>query len=271
MKQLFAILFLFLLIPAGYAQQQDSVTIRGRVTDYSGQPIDSASIWWQNPQFDDVIEAITGKDGYYTARVPKGKYQNVGSIYLPSYAHVAMKSSLPEAEHRLEFWAWDFIADRDTTLNIRYHRMEAYGMRVFRIPGAMPAYQIYVRPMSLTRFYRWMKEAKPESLVHGEKIGNIKQEKQDKKAKECQLAPRPEQLKATVWIDGEEVPVLIKQEIKEYFDANEYGNAYLLTVDFPKLQKAELPYHVFKVELTDLENGDRGEGLYYMEKETYVK
>lgn len=63
MKQLFAILFLFLLIPAGYAQQQDSVTIRGRVTDYSGQPIDSASIWWQNPQFDDVIEAITGKDG----------------------------------------------------------------------------------------------------------------------------------------------------------------------------------------------------------------
>lgn len=85
------------------------------------------------------------------------------------------------------------------------------------------------------------------------------------------MAPRPEQLKATVWIDGEEVPVLMKQEIKEYFDANEYGNAYLLTVDFPKLQKAELPYHVFKVELTDLENGDRGEGLYYMEKETYVK
>lgn len=32
-----------------------------------------------------------------------------------------------------------------------------------------------------------------------------------------------------------------------------------------------LPYHIFKVEMKDLENGDRGEGLYYMEKETYVK
>ena len=40
-----------------------------------------------------------------------------------------------------------------------------------------------------------------------------------------------DKLKAIVWIDGEEVPVLMKQEIKEYFDATEYGNAYLLTVD----------------------------------------
>ena len=31
-----------------------------------------------------------------------------------------------------------------------------------------------------------------------------------------------------------------------------------------------LPYHVFKVELEDLDNGDRGEGIYYMEKEQYV-
>lgn len=153
MKQIIFLLFL-LSCTAVYAQQQDSVTIHGRVTDYNGQPIDSASIWWQNPQFNDIIEAITDKDGHYTARIPKGKYQSAASIYLPSYAHIAMKSGLPETEHRLEFWAWDFIADRDTTLDIRYHRMEAYGLRAFRIPGAMPTYQIYVRPMSLTRTYQ---------------------------------------------------------------------------------------------------------------------
>ena len=141
MKQIIFLLFL-LFCTAVYAQQQDSVTIHGRVTDYNGQPIDSASVWWQNPQFNDIIEAITDKDGHYTARIPKGKYQSAASIYLPSYAHIAMKSGLPETEHRLEFWAWDFIADRDTTLDIRYHRMEAYGLRAFRIPGAMPTYQI---------------------------------------------------------------------------------------------------------------------------------
>lgn len=80
--------------------------------------------------------------------------------------------------------------------------------------------------------------------------------------------PRPGQLKVTVWIDGEKIPVLMKQEIKEYFDSNEYGNAYLLTVDMPKHPKKDLPYRIFKVELEDMENGDRGEGLYYMEKET---
>ena len=179
MKQIIFLLFL-LSCTAVYAQQQDSVTIHGRVTDYNGQPIDSASVWWQNPQFNDIIEAITDKDGHYTARIPKGKYQSAASIYLPSYAHIAMKSGLPETEHRLEFWAWDFIADRDTTLDIRYHRMEAYGLRAFRIPGAMPTYQIYVRPMSLTRTYQWMKETKPESLVHGENLSDIEQQEQNR-------------------------------------------------------------------------------------------
>ena len=61
----------------------------------------------------------------------------------------------------------------------------------------------------------------------------------------------------------------MKQEIKEYFDATEYGNAYLLTVDMPKHQKNySTPTEYLKLELTDLENGDRGEGLYYMEKRT---
>ena len=121
MKQIIFLLFL-LSCTAVYAQQQDSVTIHGRVTDYNGQPIDSASVWWQNPQFNDIIEAITDKDGHYTARIPKGKYQSAASIYLPSYAHIAMKSGLPETEHRLEFWAWDFIADRDTR-----HTLSSYG------------------------------------------------------------------------------------------------------------------------------------------------
>lgn len=264
------LLFLLLLFCSTVnAQQQDSVTIRGQVTDYDGQPIDSCSIFWQSSSFDDIKEAITDKSGCYTARIPKGKYQSVGAINLPTYPHT-VKPGLSEADQRLEFWAWDFIADRDTTLDIRYHRMEVYGLRAFRIPGAMPAYQIYVRPMSLTRFNNWMKEAKPESIQHGENLDDIGQKALTEQAKARNLAPHADELKVTVRIDGEEVSVLMKQEIKEYYDANEYGNAYLLTVDMPKHSK-QLPYHIFKVELTDLGNGDRGEGLYYMEKENYYK
>lgn len=271
MKQLLSLLIL-LFCATTYAQQQDSVTIRGRVTDFHGQPIDSCTVNWNTPRFDAVVGTVTNKDGYYTIRIPKGKYRSVYAIYQPTYAHTALKNGLlPESEHRLEFWGWDFIADRDTTLNIRYHRMEAYGLRVFRIPGAMPTYQIYVRPMSLTRTYAWMKAAKPASMRNGEDLSGIEQQSESKEAKDLTMAPHAKQLKATVWIDGEEVPILMKQEIKEYTNANEYMTAYLLTVDLPKQPERDLPYRVFKVEVEDLENGDRGEGLYYMEKENYIE
>lgn len=267
--KLILLFILFFLYSAGYAQQRDSVTIRGQVTDYNGQPIDSCSIFWQSPSFDDIKQAITDKNGYYTTRIPKGKYQSMGAINMSTYPHT-VKPRLAEKDQRLEFWAWNFIADRDTTLNIRYHRMEVYGLRIFHIPGGMPTYQIYVRPMSLTRTLQWQKEEK-SSLVHAQDLSKIEQTGLSKQAKGVLLAPSADKLKAIVWIDGEKVPVLMKQEIKEYFDATEYGNAYLLTVDMSKHQKNILPYRIFKVELTDLENGDRGEGLYYMEKENYIK
>lgn len=226
----------------------DSVTINGRVTDYENHPLNNVSVSWARPDFSEVSVTLTDKNGNYTIRLPKGKYHSMGALNMDEY--IIAKSTLPDEDQRLEFWGWDFIADRDTTLNIQYHRMEAYGLRAFRIPGATPAYQIYVRPMSLTRAQAWMKAGKPKAAI---------------------LAPKPEQLKAIVWINGEEVPILMKQEIKEYFAPDEWGNAYLLTVDLPKKSNASFPYHIFKVELTDLENGDRGEAIYYMEKETYVK
>lgn len=135
-----------------------------------------------------------------------------------------------------------------------------------------PTYQIYVRPMSLTRHLQWQKKARPEQIVHKQdNINNLEQKALRKQAEGTLLAPPADKLKATVRIDGEEVPILMTQEIKEYFDATEYGNAYLLTVDMPKQRKSNLPYRIFQVELTDLENGDRGEGLYYMEREDYVE
>ena len=245
----------------------DSVTIRGTVSDFNGNPVENCTVMWQNPSFDDVIQVLTDSQGHYSTRIPKGKYQSMAAVRLDDYPHTA-KASVSDADQRLEFWAWDFIADRDTTLDIRYHRMEVYGLRAFRIPGGMPTYQIFVRPMSLTRFQQVMKQG--YDAKHGKDLSQIQQETSSKNAKGIFTAPHADQLKATVWIDGEEVPVLMKQEIKEYYESDEYGNAYLLTVDRPK-RTTDLPYHIFKVELEDMEYGERGEGLYYMEKDSYVK
>lgn len=122
--------------------------------------------------------------------------------------------------------------------------------------------------MSLTRLQQIMKQ--DFDTRNGGDLSEIRLGTTQEDAKGIIMAPHTGQLKATVWIDGEEVPVLMKQEIKEYFGAKEYGNAYLLTVDRPKCETG-LPYHIFKVELEDMEYGERGEGLYYMEKNSYVK
>ena len=248
---------------------KDSVTIRGTVTNYDGIPLDSVTVMWQSPSFNSVVQALTDKSGKYEARVPVGKYQSLIAVNFSRYTHFA-KPELPKEERCLEFWAWDFIADHDTTLDIRYDRMEVYGMRVFRIPGGMPAYQIYVRPMGLTRFQKWMDEAKDKSLIRGQVLDPKDNQEINVNAEGVLLAPPMDQLQARIWVDGEEVPILMKQEVKEYISKDQWHNAYLFTVNMPQAT-TDRPYCIFKMELTDLDNGDRGEGLYYLEKENYTQ
>ena len=253
--KLFALLMLVINATIALAQtSSDSVLISGRVTDFNGLPIDSCTVLWQNERFEPIAQALTDSGGFYSVSVSKGKYNSVTAVYWPSYAQNAMTNGLPVSEHRLEFWGWNFIADRDTTLNIRYHRMEAYGLHAFYIPGATPAFQIYVRPMSLTRTYEWM----------------VKQQTNTNDTKSVKLSPSVDKIRVRVEIDGKEVAILHKQEIEEYISDNQIFNAYLLTVEKPQ-HITNWPYWVIKVELTDLENGDCGEGLYYMEKPIYVK
>lgn len=269
MKRFFVVLGLFLPLMATAQTLEDSVTITGRVTDFHGNPIDSCSVYWTSPDFEPLKEVVSNKEGYYKARLKKGKYLSMAAIYSSSYTHNASKNGWPESKQRLEFWAWNFIADRDTTLDIRYHRMEAYGIHAFYVAGAMPAYQIFVRPMSLTRFFAFQKKY-PESVERAQNVSGVVQKAQQNNVRIDGLSPSAKDLKVRVWIDGEEVSLLKKQEIEEYVNTHESENAYLLTVDRPK-HRTNLPYIIFKVELTDLVNGDQGEGYYYMEKDDFVK
>lgn len=223
------------------------VTIKGHVTDYQNNPLDSVSVQWLNQQFSkELVNTLTDKNGYYEARVKKGRYFSMGALNMSQYPKNA-DSTLPEQDLRLEFWGWNFIADRDTTFNIQYHRFEVYGLNVFRIQGGTSAYTIYCRPMSLTRglYYR----TNPTSRMR--------------------LAPSPENLKVTVTIDDEEVAVLSKQEVEEYWSDTESSNAYILTTDLPKKRHSR-PYLIIRVQMTDLENGDMGEATYFFEKKEYM-
>lgn len=250
-----------------YAQMPtDSVLINGIVSDYNGNCIGNCSVMFQNSNFDVLYETKTDINGRYLISIPKGKYSNMGAINMDTYPHT-MKPDTENKDLRLEFWGWNVIADRDTTINIRYHRMEVYGLHVFQIPGAVPAYQIYFRPMSLTRF---LSNKSISNARYKEDLSGIVQSISSDSAKCDNIAPSINKVEIKVWIDGEEVPILMKQQIKEYYDAVEYGIAYYLTVG-ESMKNISLPYRIFKVELADIENGDRGEALYYLEKTDYIE
>lgn len=266
--KLLSILALFFYLNSNvYAQiRKDLVTITGRVSDYKGNPIDNCSVMFQNSNFDVLYETKTDEKGKYQIDIPKGRYNNISAINMDTYPHT-MKHGTKNEDLRLEFWGWNFIADRDTTLNIQYNRMEAYGLHVFQVPGGVPAYQIYVRPMSLTRF---LTNKGIQNAQHKEDLSNIAQMSSADTAKCDNIAPAIDKAGIKVWIDGEEVDVLMKQQIKEYYEATEYGIAYYITVNRPE-KSTTLPYKIFKIELTDLENGDKGEAIYYLEKTNYIE
>lgn len=229
-----------LLLAACSRQQPETVTITGRVTDFDGNPLDSVTVGWMNPAFDGQYYTTTDSDGRYCARIPKGRYASAGGLNMSEY--VITGSTLPEAEQRLEYWHWNYIADRDTVSDFRYHRLEVYGIHAFQIPGGTPGFMLYFRPMSLTRFQTWVRAGRP--------------------AGDNALTPPLDSARIEVTIDGDSVPIRLAQPVKEYFDNENWSGAYLLFVDRPAKHH---PVKTFRIVMKDLSNGDKGEGSYTLE------
>lgn len=241
MKNHFACLALALAACA--FEGPEMVTISGCVTDFDGQPLDSVTVGFMNPAFDGQYYAVTDADGRYAARIPRGRYAYAGGIDMKAYPNAG--SVLPEADQRLEFWHWNFIADRDTTLDFRYHRLEVYGVNAFQVQGAARGYTVYFRPMSLTRFQRWVRAGKP--------------------AGDNALAPPVDSARIEVAIDGKPVAIRMAQQVREYFDDENWSGAYLLFVDRPKKGAS---VRNFRIVMEDLATGDKGEAGYTLEDET---
>lgn len=221
----------------------EMIIVTGRVTDYAGNPLDSVTVGWLNPAFSGQYYATTDADGRYAARIPKGRYAYAGGIDMAEYPNAG--SVLPAAEQRLEYWHWNFLAERDTVSDFRYHRLEVYGVNAFQIQGAAPGYTLYFRPMSLTRSQRWERAGRP--------AGN------------AALAPPIDSARIEVTIDGERVAVRMAQQVKEYFGEGSWSGAYLLFVDRPKENSA---VKNFRIVMEDLGNGDKGEAIYTLEEQT---
>ena len=243
MKKTFIFLLLICSINLQGHAQNDSITISGIVTDFEGHPVDSALVEVKYSNFKTAYETHTNKEGKYKLQVKKGTYLALGAIKMSEYPIAG--STLPKNEQRLEFWAWNVIAKENLIFNIRYHRLEIYGVNVFKIQGATPGFTIYCRPMSLTRGF-----SQP-----------------DKNLNFIDLCPPPQELDVNVKINGKPVVVNMKQKVQEYV-VNGICFGYLLHVDFPA-ESTNTNYDIFHIEMTDLKNGDKGEAITLKMKDNY--
>lgn len=231
--------------------QNNTITISGRVTDFEGSPIDSCRVDVLYSNFSRAYSVWSDKDGYYSIpNVKKGKYMAIYAIRPKEYPR-ALK--VTEKDMKLEYWAWNIIADKDLTINPRYHRLELYGTTAFKQNGGYPTMMLYTRPMSLGRM-----------LSYGE---DIYKDKGVAEKKQVDISAEPNEIEFKVYAD--DVPIAIRsiQPVEEYVGGRRMM-AYLLYVDLPKRKPEK--YCIFRIEAYNRAwGGEKGENAYFYEVPNY--
>lgn len=239
-------LFLFFIVFISYSYSQETVTIKGQVTDFEGNVIDSCDVCLLNTRFEPVYKTQTDSKGNYILdKVEKGKYMGMYAIRSQEYP---TRNLVSDENKRLEYWAWNVIADRNLEINPRYHCLELYGTNVFKIEGAYPGMIIYTRPMSLGKFLNRIDKDNPKVDV---------------------LSVLPEHLKIKVFADQEELIINSVQPVMEYTGENNVPmRAFLISVSTPK-NKPDKPYIIFRIEAENTEFGEKGENVYFYQINDY--
>lgn len=255
-KLFFTIMFSFSLVATiGCAEKKqniDTVTISGQVADFDGNPIDSSVVQLLHKDFTVAYETYSDKAGYYTLKsVEKGKYMAMYAIRPKEYPR---ENAVSEEDMRLEFWAWNVIADKNLTINPRYHRLELYGFQVFDVSGGPPYLMAYVRPMSLGKYLSYAKDIYLDKS-QAEKVANISVQAND--------------IEFKLSADNEALTIHSVTPIEEYVGENNQSiTGFFLQFDRPK--EFSNTYCIFKIEATHkLFGEEKGENLYFYEFKDY--
>jgi Carboxypeptidase regulatory-like domain len=213
----------------------ESVTISGRVTDFKDQPIEGASVELKDSRFETVAKAMSGKDGRYSLAAPKGQYM----------ALLAVKDYQVKF---LEYWAWTVPAVHDLEINPRFDRLEVYAINAWRPQGGYPSYQVYFRPMSLTRVTKKITEAGGM-----ENLGKLPL---------LDIAPELAAKNIQVTVDGQPVKILKVNKVREAAGPSQDMIGYVIQTDLSE-NKTAGEYSLITITLTDVETGEMGEGAVF--------
>jgi hypothetical protein len=238
-----------------FAQSGNTITISGQVTDFEGNSIDSSVVILMHRDFSTAYETYSNEMGYYILdNVEKGQYMAMYAMRLKEYPR---SNAVSEENMRLEFWAWNVIADKDLTINPRYHRLELYGFQIFEVMGGAPYLMAYVRPMSLGKYLAYEKDI------------YLNKEKAEKVA---DISAEPENIEFKIYAGNEPLTIHSVQPLIEYGGEDNQGiRNFFLQFDRPKEFSAG-DYCIFRIEATHNHNVfgvEKGENLYFYELKRY--
>ena len=253
MKSLKNILLVLTILFFSNVSSQNTVRLYGKVTDFNNNPVDSASVWLKNKinglalkdkrkLFDNAYETLTDKNGNFSIEVEKGTY----------YCLYAIKES-DYGKTKLEYWAWNLPIYDDLEINPQYDRLEVYGMNGFEPQtGPFETYQIFFRPMSLTKALKLPKKITSEMIDIAPKV--IKEE----------------DLK--VQINGVDAKIVSLNRVKEY-SRKKYMYGYFLQILKPKNGQINIPtsqmvkgYDKISITLHSTETNEKGKGEYFLKR-----
>lgn len=138
-------------------------TIRGKITNKFGDPIEKAIVALKGKKFEDLYTTHTNEYGNYELDVENREYP-----YL-----FAVKDYKVD---NLEFWCQDINLKDDIEINASIDKLEIYGLKAFKIDGGYPALMIYFRPMSLVNYLKGSSDIFPNLDSIEVKINNEKSE-----------------------------------------------------------------------------------------------
>lgn len=212
------------------------VRIHGTVTNFAGEPLAGAEVHLKRDDFSDASRAVTDSQGRYSMLVPAGRY-----LALAAVRDYQVKN--------LEYWAWNVPADADVEINPRVDRIEVYALNAWRPQGAYPSYQVYCRPMSLTKV-----TAAFVAAGGMEGLGKLPV---------LDIAPELDNGNVEATVDGERVEVLVVSRVKEASGPNQCMCGYVIQLAMPKSKPAG-KHAVIDIVLTDPKTGEKGEGCLFV-------
>jgi hypothetical protein len=249
-------LFGFILIALLSCTGQDKVyEISGKVTDFNGNAIDSATVKLMNKKFETLYETLSDKEGNYSLQVKEGNYYCLYSIKVPDYR-----------VSKLEYWNWNVPVHQNMTINPQYDKMEIYGVNVFE-PQVTPqeTYMIYFRPMSLHKSLQLVSDQNIEKKSFKE--AGRTEELLNKSNKLINISPDSiTKDELDIEINGIKSEIVAINKMTEYARGFQMYGFCVQVVKPKQNHEPKSEYDMISITLNSLETGEIGKGEAFVKR-----